>query len=80
VQHDAIAVHDADDSHVVERDHPPDGRRDAREHLAQLDRLGGDPGDFGEDIGYGLSVDGRGFLQHGSHGAFRCRPRASGID
>ena len=68
MQHHAIAVHDADDSHVVERDHPPDRSGDAREDFLELERLGGDLGDLGEYGGDALGVDGGDFLEGRGHG------------
>ncbi len=58
------AVDDSDHSHLVERDDPLNGSAHAVEDLAELDRLGSDLGDLGENAGYQLSINGSGCEAH----------------
>ena len=46
-----VALDDPDHPHVVERDHPANGSRDAVEDVLQLERLRGDLGDLDQDRG-----------------------------
>ena len=68
MKHHAVAIHDADDAHVVEGEDPPNGGRDTRKNFPQFDRFRDDLGDLGENRRYGLSVNGRGFGERKTHG------------
>jgi hypothetical protein len=57
VEDGAVAVNDPDHPDVVEGDDPAHRRRDAIEHVLQLDRLRRDLGDLGEHRRDRLGVD-----------------------
>jgi len=70
VEDGVVPVDETDHAHVVEGDELADGGRDPVEHVLELQGLRGDLGDLGQDVGYGLCVDG--WFRNG-HGALMDR-------